>query len=199
MFIIAIFITAKNKKQSKFVSTQSVVNKVCIFLMDYHSAIKKKQITDPHYSIFYESQKVLCSEWRKPDTEENVLREFHWYELLEHGNLTYGVRKPEQWVCAGMVGVAEIMCKGVQGNFWNDGNILRVWVAAAAKSLQSCPTLCDPMDCSLPGFYVHGILQARTLEWVTISFSKSLGYLSVNIYQNLLNCIHLRYSSLHFI
>ena len=42
---------------------------------------------------------------------------------------------------------------------------------AAAKSLQSCPTLCDPMDCSLPGFSVHGILQTRTLEWVAISFS----------------------------
>ena len=36
---------------------------------------------------------------------------------------------------------------------------------------QSCPTLCDPVDCSLPGFSVHGILQARILEWVTISFS----------------------------
>ena len=42
----------------------------------------------------------------------------------------------------------------------------------AAKSLQSCPTLCDPTDCSLPGFSVHGILQATTLEWVAISFSK---------------------------
>ena len=41
---------------------------------------------------------------------------------------------------------------------------------AAAKSLQSCPTLCNPMDCSLPGFSIHGILQARTLEWVAISF-----------------------------
>ena len=45
--------------------------------------------------------------------------------------------------------------------------------AAAAKSLQSCPTLCDPMDCSLPGFSVHRILQARTLEWVAISFSNA--------------------------
>ena len=35
-----------------------------------------------------------------------------------------------------------------------------------------CPTLCDPMDCSLPGFSIHGILQARILEWVTISFSR---------------------------
>ena len=44
--------------------------------------------------------------------------------------------------------------------------------AAAAKSLQSCPTLCDPIDGSLPGSLVPGILQARTLEWVAISFSK---------------------------
>ena len=44
--------------------------------------------------------------------------------------------------------------------------------SAAAELLQSCPTLCDPVDCSLPGFSVHGILQARTLEWVAISFSR---------------------------
>ena len=37
---------------------------------------------------------------------------------------------------------------------------------------QSCPTLCDPKDCSLPGFSVHGICQARVLEWVAISFSR---------------------------
>ena len=40
---------------------------------------------------------------------------------------------------------------------------------------QSCPTLPDPMDCSPPGSYVHGILQARILEWVAISFSKGRG------------------------
>ena len=43
---------------------------------------------------------------------------------------------------------------------------------AAAKSLQSCPTLCDPMDCSLPGSSVHGIFQARVLEWGAIAFSE---------------------------
>ena len=43
--------------------------------------------------------------------------------------------------------------------------------AAAARSLQSCPTLCDPRDSSPPGSPVPGILQARTLEWVAISFS----------------------------
>ena len=45
--------------------------------------------------------------------------------------------------------------------------------AAAAKSLQSCLTLCDPIDGSPPGYSVPGILQARTLEWVAISFSNA--------------------------
>ena len=46
--------------------------------------------------------------------------------------------------------------------------------AATAKSLQSCPTLCDPIEGSPPGSPVPGILQARTLEWVAISFSNAL-------------------------
>ena len=48
-----------------------------------------------------------------------------------------------------------------------------VAAAAAAKLLQSCPTLCDPIDSSPPGSPTPGILQARTLEWVAISFSNA--------------------------
>ena len=48
---------------------------------------------------------------------------------------------------------------------------LQSFYAAAAKSLQLCPTLCDPIDGSPPGSAVPGILQARTLEWVAIAFS----------------------------
>jgi len=49
-----------------------------------------------------------------------------------------------------------------------------IWgTAAAAKSLQLCPTLCDPIDSSPLGSSVPGILQARTLEWVAISFSNA--------------------------
>ena len=48
--------------------------------------------------------------------------------------------------------------------------------ASAAKSLQSCPTLCDPIDVSPPGSPAPGILQARTLEWVAISFSNAWKY-----------------------
>ena len=46
-------------------------------------------------------------------------------------------------------------------------------IAAAAKWRQSCPTLCDPTDDSPPGSPIPGILQARTLEWVAISFSNA--------------------------
>ena len=51
--------------------------------------------------------------------------------------------------------------------------IKKAATAAAAKSLQSCPSLCNPRDGSPPGFPVPGILQARTLEWVAVSFSNA--------------------------
>ena len=49
-----------------------------------------------------------------------------------------------------------------------------VWVVACvrAKLLKSCPTLCNPMDCSLPGSSIHGILQARVLEWIAMPSSR---------------------------
>ena len=58
---------------------------------------------------------------------------------------------------------------------WRNSKDLRVIAAAAAaaKSPQSCLTLCDPIDGSSPGSPVPGILQARTLEWVAISFSNA--------------------------
>ena len=62
-------------------------------------------------------------------------------------------------------------------------------VAAAAKSLQSCPTLCDPIDGSPPGSSFPGILQARILEWAAISFSK---------YVCLLDCFSYVEPTLHF-
>ena len=68
------------------------------------------------------------------------------------------------------------MC-GKSGNFLPRSlvniNMIKCLAAAAAKSLQSCLTLCDPIDGSPPGSPVPGILQARTLEWVAISFSSA--------------------------
>jgi len=54
-----------------------------------------------------------------------------------------------------------------------NGKLSLFFMAAAARSLQSCPTLCDPIDGSPPGSPIPGILQARTLEWVAISFSNA--------------------------
>ena len=79
---------------------------------------------------------------------------------------------------------------GTLSDIWRQSGLLQVegdtatpilWVeatdvdaaAAAAQLLQSCPTLCDPIDGSLPGSAIPGILQARTPEWVPISFSNA--------------------------
>ena len=59
----------------------------------------------------------------------------------------------------------------LKGNISNSK--ITILAVAAAKSLQSCPTLCDPIDGSPPGFSVPEILQARTLEWVAICFSNA--------------------------
>ena len=70
-------------------------------------------------------------------------------------------------LCASTTG-----CKGsIPG--WGTKILQAAATAAAAKSLQSCPTLCDPIDGSPPGSPIPGILQARTLEWVAISFSSA--------------------------
>ena len=61
----------------------------------------------------------------------------------------------------------------VSNSLWSHGLQHSRLAAAAAKSLQSCPTLCDPVDGSPPGSPVPGILQARTLEWVATSFSNA--------------------------
>ena len=60
-----------------------------------------------------------------------------------------------------------------ENNLSTRHSLLSAAAAAAAKLLQSCPTLCNPIDGSLTGSPVPGILQARTLEWVAISFSNA--------------------------
>ena len=54
-------------------------------------------------------------------------------------------------------------------------------VKSESEVIRLCPTLCNPMDCSLPGSSVHGIFQARTLEWVAIAFSDNYTLLLYNL------------------
>ena len=82
---------------------------------------------------------------------------------------------PASLYCPGAWRRAEPWPYGGQFSRWQ-----QVWLTSwikkhyrvPVKSLQLCPTLCDPMDCSPPGSAVHGILQAKILEWVAISFSR---------------------------
>ena len=73
--------------------------------------------------------------------------------------------------CSGCRRVLVIVIKNPYRILYHKWKWIQELAAAAAKSLQSCPTLCDPIDGSPPGSPVPGILQARTLEWVAISFS----------------------------
>ena len=71
-------------------------------------------------------------------------------------------------VLEGLVGLPRTVQLQLLQHYW-----LGHAASAAAKSLQFCPTLCNPTDGSPPGSFVPGILQARTLEWVAISFSRA--------------------------
>ena len=70
----------------------------------------------------------------------------------------------------------------------SSGKVFFLSPAAAAESLQSCPTLCDPREGSPPGSSIPGILQARTLEWVAISFSNAWKW---NVKVKSLSCVRL--------
>ena len=62
----------------------------------------------------------------------------------------------------------------IQAMCWFPGTFPRLFHQVLCLIAQPCPTVCDPMDCSPPGSSVHGILQARILQWVAIPFSSSI-------------------------
>ena len=85
--------------------------------------------------------------------------------------------------------------RGGEGKMYGKSNMetyitmCKIYAAAAAKSLQSCPTPSNPMDCSLSGSSVHGIFQARVLEWGAIAFS--LSFLSYTANAHWLSILHM--------
>ena len=112
-------------------------------------------------------------DWRqKRATEDEMVGWHHRFNGHEHG-----------WTPGDGEGQGGLVCCGPWGckewdtterlNLLIDLNLILDSMLCYAKSLQSCPTLCDPIDGSPPGSAVPGILQARTLEWVAISFSNA--------------------------
>ena len=134
------------------------------------------------WSLFWDDlpEDVLASPfsilaWRIPWTEESGGLQsiglqrvrHHWSDLVWHaqGNVTY-------FCTLDIIKVKSLLLSKFLRNH-SLGNGYKDLAATAAKSLQSCPTLCDPIDGSPPGSPVPGILQARTLEWGAISFSNA--------------------------
>ena len=79
-------------------------------------------------------------------------------------------------------GRLEYICEPATINFCTSFSLIFACVSVSAKSLQSCPTLCNPMSCSPPGSSVHGILQARILEWVAMPSSRGSSQPTVQIH-----------------
>ena len=117
---------------------------------------------DPPYHFLYGRKNVVWLSW------------VAWHQ--RQGNSESGKKKkkkPDQ--CKNLVQYQCTLSTWFLLNsvLWNWIYLVEKTASAAAKSLQSCPTLCDPIDGSPPGSPIPGILQARTLEWVDISFSNA--------------------------
>ena len=79
--------------------------------------------------------------------------------------------------------LSKLRGNGGSKNYLQSPNLLLLKALTAAKSPQSCPTLCDPIDGSSPGSPIPGILQERTLEWVAISFSNTVAIFFSNAWK----------------
>ena len=113
-----------------------------------------------HLSLTWKMQNISLCEG--PDVNLLVSKNLSWYFQCRH----------QTWInlkCALDFTTSLRLCSLTCFPF----SFSAAAAAAAAESLQSCPTLCDPIDGSPPGSPVPGILQARTLEWVAISFSSA--------------------------
>ena len=128
-----------------------------------------------------EPTRLLCP-WDSPSNNTGVDCNF----LLQGIFLTWGLNRVSYGSCIGRQILYhwitwEVHCLSLSAkqNQWfylakaSVHNFDWIAAAAAAESLQSCPTLCDPIDSSPPGSPVPGILKARTLKWVAISFSNA--------------------------
>ena len=124
-----------------------------------------------HMCLVTQSNLTLCGLWTLAH-QTPLPMEFSRQEILEWGAISYcrgsfQPRDPTQVICVSCTGKqAKSLLLVPPGKPW-------LSYAATAKSLQLCPTLCDPIDGNPPGSPIPGILQARTLEWVAISFSNA--------------------------
>ena len=111
---------------------------------------------------------------RYSTTENGYFHIFMWGENL--GKLgTLGQRQKTHLNVIRQLTLSQTNLQKSIGNiiFWRSWVPIHSSATELCEIAQSCPTLCDPVDCSLPGSSIHGIFQAKVLEWVAISFSRA--------------------------
>ena len=119
--------------------------------------MKKMFLTYISMSLLRDTQSILVIINRTKVNNFHAYGFFHilkYFLKLDSQKLHYWIRKKEHWW------------------LWRDCQNILMRISCVCLVAQSCPTLCDPMDCSLPGSSAHGIFQARILVWVAISYSR---------------------------
>ena len=132
----------------------------------------------PNIRVF-SNKSVLCSRWSKywsfsfcisPSREYSVLTSFRidWFDLLSVSSLLqhHSSKTSILWRSAFFI-------VQLSHPYMTTGKTIALTVCVCVLVAQSCPTVCNPVDCSPPGSSFHGILQVRVLEWVASSFSNS--------------------------
>ena len=162
----------------------------------FRETIIRKDICTPVFIAAVFTIAKTCQQLKCPSTEERIRKisiQFSCSVMsdslrphgLQHSRLpcpsptpgAYSNSCPSSWWCHPTISWSVVPFSSCLQSFPPSGTFAMTQffpaAAAAAKSLQSCLTLCDPIDSSPPGSAVPGILQARTLEWVAISFSNA--------------------------
>ena len=144
----------------------------CTHSMEHNSATKRNRLQMHQHSNVI---KKHDSKWKCLRRDNHILYNSIFILVKENCSDRREIRHPEKDIERRLIAKelkwTFLVIDMPFHNFSSD--YVATWLYAAAKSLQSCPTLCDPMDGSPPGSPVPGILQARTLEWVAISFSSA--------------------------
>ena len=109
--------------------------------------------------------KTICRHWWRSGFGQQAVVTDPWSKIKRTTDLQEKRNERKTWTPQKRLSALRI-------NTWKGMLLLLVIWRSEVKSLQLCPTLCNPMDRSLPGSYIHGIFQARILEWVAISFSR---------------------------
>ena len=152
---------------AQMVKNLPAIQETCVWSLGWEDPLEKEMET--HSSIL--AWKILWTEEPGRLQSMGMQRVRHdWATNTSTSNESWTVKKAELW----RTDAFELCC-------WR--RLLRVlWIGRRSNQsvlkesenevTQSCPTLCDPMDCSLSGSSIHGIFQARVLEWIVISFSR---------------------------